>query len=90
MIEIRKYYCTKCKRYHYRGKIYDEHKLYREKRKKFVSYLRNGIIKVNFEKLRPIAQRQVLILIKKMKETSNKEMYIEQLNRVIQHENKNI
>lgn len=89
MIEIKKYYCTKCKRYHYRGKIYKEHKLYREKRNKPIFYLRNGIVDFNFNELRPIAQRQILTLIKRMKETNNKEMYIEQLNRVIQYKNKN-
>ncbi|MFX0018951.1 MAG: hypothetical protein ACFFAF_09495 [Candidatus Hermodarchaeota archaeon] len=88
VVEIRKYYCKKCKRYHYRGKIYKEHRQHRKIRNKSTSYLKNGIINFNFEELRPITQRQVLTLIKKMKETNNKEMYIEQLNRVIQHENK--
>lgn len=89
MLKVKKYYCTKCKRYHYHGKIYKTHKEFREKRKKSSFYLKNGLIDFNFKELRPIAQRQVLTLLKKMKETNNKEMYIEQLNRVIQHENKN-
>lgn len=90
MIKIKKYYCTKCNRYHYRGKIYKKHKEYSQKRKKPISHLKNGLIYFNFKELRPIAQRQILTLIKRMKETNNKEMYIEQLNRVIKHENKNV
>lgn len=88
MIEIKKYYCKKCSRYHYRGKIYKEHKLYKKKKSNSDSYSRSRIIDFNFKELRPIAQRQVLRLIMKMKATDKKEMYIEHLNRVIQHENK--
>lgn len=47
------------------------------------------MINFNFNQLRPIAQRQILRLLRKMRKTKNKEMYIEQINRVVKHENKN-
>lgn len=92
LIKTKKYYCTKCKKYHHRGKIYNEH-IHNKKDKKNPSNVQ--ITKeinpenVNFEELRPIAKRQILSLLKRMTRTEHPDYYKKRILRVIAYENKN-
>lgn len=102
MVNVLKYFCSKCNRFHYRGEIYDKHLEYKEeelkkkdtskfigkKSKKKKKIPSDKVINFNYESLRPIAKRQIDRLYKKMRKTNNKELYIFQINKVILHEEK--
>ena len=91
LIKLKKYYCTKCKRYHHRGKIYQKHLKYKkhEQKKSKVQISRDiNPEDVNFEDLRPIAKRQILSLLKRMTRTEHPEYYKNRIMRVIVYENK--
>jgi len=92
LVKLKKYYCTKCKRYHHRGKIYKEHLQYKENKRKpsKVHISRDIDLKdVDFEDLRPIAKRQILSLLKRMTRTEHPDFYKKRIMRVIAYENKN-
>jgi hypothetical protein len=63
---MHKYYCKKCKKYHYRGKIYNEHSDYKKEESNKDNYLDIESNKKNLDTLRPIAKRQLRILLKKI------------------------
>ncbi|MFW9941231.1 MAG: hypothetical protein ACFFFT_09330 [Candidatus Thorarchaeota archaeon] len=88
MIEISRYYCTKCKKHHHRGNIYREHLKFKKKDKctKTVDYEN---IKINFESLRPIARRQLNRLLKKIDTTGNHEIYKMEIIKLIKNERRN-
>jgi hypothetical protein len=87
---MKKYYCTKCNRNHYRGKIYKDHLNYRGKKNKKNKPKRSipsdKFIEVDFKELRPIAQRQIQTLVMKMHQTKNFRMYTKEINKIILHE----
>jgi hypothetical protein len=82
-----KYYCSICKRNHHRGKIYDEHLPFREQKSKNLEVNSDKIIEYNVNRLRPIAKRQLVTLLKKLRHSKKKELYIREINRLILHEN---
>lgn len=89
---MKKYYCTKCQRYHHRGKVYKEHfqhKWIKQQKSKIKINREFDLKDVNFEDLRPIAQRQILSLLKRMIRTEHPEYYKKRIIRVIKYENKN-
>jgi hypothetical protein len=96
VIKIKKYYCTICRRYHYRGKIYKNHLKYQDKKKEERTHS-NGQKKsiptdkiMEFDKnyLRPIAKRQIRRCYRKMYLTQNFRLYIREINKIILHEKK--
>ena len=75
---MKKYYCPECKRYHHRGKIYKEHLKYIQNKKEpsKVQISQDVDLKdVAFEDLRPIAQRQILSLLRRMTRAEYPEYY---------------
>ncbi|TFF90894.1 MAG: hypothetical protein EU548_00660 [Promethearchaeota archaeon] len=82
---MEKYYCTECKRYHYRGKIYQEHLSYKKK-KDINSLKKNEIDSLDLERFRPIAQRQISRLLIKMESTGNHELYSNEISKIINKE----
>jgi hypothetical protein len=95
---VKKYYCSECERYHYRGKIYKDHLEYKVEKKgrKTQSLLRKrnsipseNILDFDADKLRPIARRQIKRFLKKMKKTNKIRFYTREINRVIIYEQKN-
>jgi hypothetical protein len=85
-----RYYCTQCQRYHYRGKIYTTHLQYKNDGPKKKSHIpTKKIIDFDMEELRPIAQRQVKTLLKKMRFTNKQDLYKKEINKVIMYENQN-
>jgi hypothetical protein len=91
LVILKKYYCRKCKRYHHRGKIYKEHLQYRKNKQKKSSVQISQDIDlkdIDFDELRPIAQRQILSLLKRMTRTEHPEYYKKRIMRVIAYENK--
>jgi hypothetical protein len=92
LIKTKKYYCTNCKRYHHRGKIYKEHLQYKKNKAPPSKVQISRDINpedVNFEELRPIAKRQILSLLKRMTRTEHPDYYKKRILRVIAYENKN-
>ena len=91
-MNLKKYYCTRCKRYHHRGKIYEKHLQFKKNKKKSsrIKISQDVDLKdVSFEDLRPIAQRQILSLLRRMTRAEYPEYYKKRIMRVIAHENKN-
>ena len=86
MIELHKYYCKKCKKYHYRGKIYKEHLDYKKKEISKNNYPDDENIKIDLDSLRPIAKRQLRMLFKKMKSSGNHELYKNEIIKLIENE----
>ena len=86
MIKLHKYYCEKCKKYHYRGKIYKEHLDYKKEEISKNNYLDVENIKINLDSIRPIAKRQLRRLYKKMKSSSNYELYKNEIIKLIKNE----
>ena len=86
MIIMHKYYCKKCKKYHYRGKIYKEHSDYKKEDFNKDDYLDVENTKINLDTLRPIAKRQLRTLLKKMKLSDNHELYKNEINKLIKNE----
>ena len=82
---MEKYYCTKCKRNHYRGKIYQKHLSYKKKNESKLSS-KGKMTSLDFEKLRPIAQRQIRRLLERMEYTKNIELYKNEIKKVINNE----
>jgi hypothetical protein len=81
-----------CKRYHHRGKIYKNHfqyKMLNKKPSKIQISHDVDLKEVSFEDLRPIAQRQILSLLRRMTSAEYPEYYKKRILRVIAHENKN-
>lgn len=83
---MHKYYCIKCKKYHYRGKIYKAHLEYKKEKSKKNNNLNDDPIKVNLDDLRPIAKRQLRRLYKKMKLSGNDELYKTEIIKLIKNE----
>ncbi|MFX0071520.1 MAG: hypothetical protein ACFFAO_10565 [Candidatus Hermodarchaeota archaeon] len=92
---MKKYYCSKCVRFHYRGKIYKEHIKYKSGKKHVPkTYNKAGkdfppsdkFIEFDYNKLRPIARRQIQRLINKMYKTRNFRLYTKEINRTIIYE----
>lgn len=86
---MEKYYCTKCLKHHHRGKIYKDHLQFKRQVIKNKNINSNEINFANFDTLRPIAKRQILKLLKKMKTSKKPGFYKNQIERVIEYENKN-
>ncbi|TFG07152.1 MAG: hypothetical protein EU539_05735 [Promethearchaeota archaeon] len=95
---MKRYYCTKCKRYHYRGKIYKRHKEFKEEKNEKNNNSRSKernlipnekILKFDANKLRPIARRQIRRFLNKMNKTNRIKFYTREINRVIIHEQQN-
>lgn len=86
---MEKYYCTKCRKYHHRGKIYTNHLNFKRKEVKVDDSQLIDPEDVNFEDLSPIAKRQILSLIKRMKKNYYPEFYKNRIMNVIKYENKN-
>ncbi len=84
--KITKYYCSKCNKYHYRGKIYENHLQYEEKKIKKKKIPKDKILDFNMDQLRPIARRQISRLFDKMKTTKHNKFYIREINRIILYE----
>ncbi|MFX0030146.1 MAG: hypothetical protein ACFE8B_13125 [Candidatus Hermodarchaeota archaeon] len=82
-----KYYCRKCKRYHYRGKIYREHLKFKEIEEN-TNNSESKSFKVEFESLRPIAKRQLNRLLKKIDKTGRNEIYEKEIIKLIKNENR--
>ena len=92
LIKTKKYYCTKCKKYHHHGKFYEEHIQYKKDKMNPSNVQISKDINpedVNFEELRPIAKRQILSLLKRMTRTEHPDYYKKRILRVIAYENKN-
>lgn len=86
---MEKYYCTKCRKDHHRGKIYTNHLNFKRKEVKVDDSQLIDPEDVNFEDLSPIAKRQILSLIKRMKKNYYPEFYKNRIMNVIKYENKN-
>lgn len=56
---MHKYYYKKCKKYHYRGKIYKEHSGYKKEEFNKGNYPDVENIKINLDIFKPIAKRQL-------------------------------
>jgi len=82
---MKKYYYTECERYQYRGKIYQKH-LWYKKKKESNSILIKEINPLDWEKLRPIAQKQIYVLFKKLSNSRRPILYKREINKVILHE----
>lgn len=82
---MKKYYCNKCEKYHYRGKIFREHLYYKREIPKNQTYEEDNI-KINLNDLRPIAKRQLLRLLKKAKTTKNHDLYRKEIIKLIENE----
>lgn len=85
------YYCSKCKRKHRSsGSFYKKHLKYKET--KIEKIPSDKVISYDFENLPEIAQRQIkqyarkMLLDKKCNYGKKKEMYIQQINKVILRE----
>lgn len=83
-----KYYCEKCNKYHYRGKIYKDHLDYKREKPKITSNIDEDELKINIDKLRPIAKRQLHRLFKKAKSSGNHELYKTEIIKLIKKENR--
>ncbi len=81
-----KYYCTKCKKYHYRGRIYTEHLKYEKEEIKKELYPDNNDIKISYKKLRPVAKRQLHRLVKKANNSDNHDLYKKEIIKLIRNE----
>jgi hypothetical protein len=88
MINMHKYYCNKCKRYHHRGKIFKEHIKYKKEKKPKVKDKSSDdeSLKVNIDNLRPIAKRQLKRLVKKANRLGNYELYKNEIIKLIKNE----
>ncbi|MFX1236867.1 MAG: hypothetical protein ACFFAS_20575 [Promethearchaeota archaeon] len=82
----------KCKKNHVRGKIYKDHLKFKGKKSNQKSIKKpinnkkipvDKIIDYNYKQLRPVAQRQVDRLIKKLRDTDNLQLYTYQINKLI-------
>ena len=82
-----KYYCSKCKKYHHRGKIYKDHLKYK-KEKEHLDNLnnKNQKLTINYDELRPIAKRQLHRLFRKMELTGNQELYKHEIFKLLENE----
>lgn len=100
-IKVKKYYCKKCRKFHFRGKIYKAHFKYKKdtlpanssKRKLQRKSLDKEISlnNIDYSKLRPIAQRQLSNLILKLKTTNTySSIYKEEINKLINYELNNL
>ena len=85
---MNKYYCEKCKKYHYRGKIYKDHLDYKREKIKINSQTDDEEIKINLDKFRQIAKRQLHRLFKKAKNSGNHELYKIEIIKLIKKENR--
>ncbi|MFX1313986.1 MAG: hypothetical protein ACFFHD_15450 [Promethearchaeota archaeon] len=83
---MHKYYCKKCKKYHYRGKIYKDHLNYKKEDTIKDNYPDDENIKIDLDILRPIAKRQLHRLFKKMKSSGNHELYKNEIIKLIKNE----
>ena len=83
---MHKYYCKKCKKYHYRGKIYKEHSDYKKEEFNKDNYPDVENIKINLDTIRPIAKRQLRRLLKKMESSGNHELYKNEIIKLIRNE----
>lgn len=93
---MNKYFCLKCKRFHYRGKIYENHLKFKEKikqknnpinnKKNFIPS--NKILEFDVDELRPIAQRQIQRWVMKMNQSKRFMLYKREINKIILHEKK--
>ncbi len=83
---MHKYYCKKCKKYHYRGKIYKEHSDYKKEEFNKDNYPDVENRKINLDTLRPIAKRQLRRLLKKMDSSGNHELYKNEIIKLIRNE----
>ena len=83
---MNKYYCLKCNKNHLRGKIYKEHLKYKGLTKESEPPLKIKQDKINLKEFRPVARRQLKRLLHKMKITPKKELYKNEINKLIEYE----
>ena len=86
MIIMNKYYCRKCKKYHYRGKVYREHLKYKREEIQKDIHPDNDDTRINYKKLRPIAKRQLHRLVEKANSSGNHELYKKEIIKLIRNE----
>ena len=84
---MKKYYCTKFKNYHYRGELYKKHLKYKQSNQKYNYDLEEN--KLNYNKLRLVAKKQIKRLLKKMKKSKKPEIYKREIKKVLYFENQN-
>jgi hypothetical protein len=84
-----KYYCSKCNKYHYRGKIYKNHLKFKRAKSDLDKYKHIELNEIEIRNLRPIAQRQIFNLLKKMRKSKKPKLYEREIKRVILFETKN-
>ncbi|MFX1572921.1 MAG: hypothetical protein ACFFB0_09235 [Promethearchaeota archaeon] len=84
---MKKYFCSKCKKQHHRGKIYREHLKFKQEMKS-LKPPDKGNLKVSLESFRSIAKRQLNRLLKKMDETGNHQLYKNEIIKLIKKENR--
>ena len=82
---MKKYYCKKCDKYHYRGKIYQEH-IYFKREITQNQFYDNNETKINLDDLRPVAKRQFYRLLKKAKSSKNSDFYRNEIIKLIENE----
>jgi len=80
------YYCTKCKRKHKTGKIYNDHLEFQEQEETEIPSNNILLNREGIMSLRPIAQRQIARLLKRLKLTNRRSLYIREINKVIMYE----
>ena len=96
VVKIKKYYCVVCRRYHYRGKIYQNHLKYQLKKNEMKTHSNvkkkpiptDKIMEFKKKDLRPIAKRQIQRCYRKMYLTKNFRLYTREINKIILHEKK--
>ncbi|MFX1504320.1 MAG: hypothetical protein ACFFDH_25395 [Promethearchaeota archaeon] len=83
---MNKYYCKRCNKNHYRGKIFKEHLKFKKEHIRENDHPDNEEIKVNLKTLRPIARRQLRRLFQKAKLSGNHDLYKNEIARLIKNE----
>lgn len=78
------YYCTKCKKSHLSGKIYEEHKEFYENPDDLIPS--HTILKADLTKLRKVAKNQLMKLYEKMKNSHRPEVYRKEINKLLIYE----
>jgi len=80
------YYCTKCNRKHYRGKIHEKHKKFRqiEVKKQQIYKVKN--FKEAWKTLSVVAKRQLIQLIYKLNLSYKYNLYRREISKLLERE----
>lgn len=78
----------KCNRTHHRGKVYKDHLEFKRKNENTPpeSIKINDVQDLELKGLRPIAKKQILRFLKKIKTNGRKNLYLSEINRILLHE----